>query len=248
MRSSNWIRLGGLALVVASLVLSGVFSVQAGPLGQQATAEASQEATTAPTEAATTPPTQAPTVKPTDTVEPTATAVPTEVTTAEPTEAPTQATTPAPVAAATKYPPCPGPATLGTEEATAAATANATAEATAAVFTPGYLGIAGETVDSCGTRVLELEQGGPADKAGLQVGDVIVAVNDKPYGSLDALRTLIESTAPDTQVNVVVKRAADELTISVVLGTRPAQTPPTVAPEATQESTAEPTANATAGQ
>jgi hypothetical protein len=44
MRSSNWIKLGGLVVIAASLVLSGVFDVQAGPLGQ-ATAAASQTAT-----------------------------------------------------------------------------------------------------------------------------------------------------------------------------------------------------------
>jgi S1-C subfamily serine protease len=243
MRSSNWIKLGGLAILAASLVLSGVFSVQAGPLGQ-ATAAASQAATVEPTQAATAEPTKVPTVEPTKapTVEPTQ----------APTVEPTKAATVEPTKAATKYPPCPGSSTMGTVEPTAAATTDATAAATQAEFTPGYLGIAGETVDSCGTKVIVVEPDGPADKAGLKLDDIVVAADNTAYGSVEAFSQFIKSNVPGTKVELVIKRGGDELTITVALGTRPAQTPPTVAPEATKvptaEPTSEPTAKATAGQ
>jgi S1-C subfamily serine protease len=134
---------------------------------------------------------------------------------------------------------------MGTVEPTAAATTNATAAATQAEFTPGYLGIAGESVDSCGTKVIQVEPSGPADKAGLKLDDIIVAANNTAYGSLEAFRKFIESSAAGAKVELVVKRGGDELTITVALGARPAQTPPTVVPEATKVPTAEPTAELT---
>ncbi len=150
---------------------------------------------------------------------------------------------------ATKYPPCPptedSEPLTATEEATAESTAQATAAATqdaSVEFAPGYLGIVGEDVADCGSRVIELVRGSPADQAGLQLGDVIVAADGAARRNLTALRNYILTRAAGETVVFVLKRAEAELEIAVVLGVRPRVTPPTVAPEV-----AEPTAEATQG-
>ncbi len=164
--------------------------------------------------------------------------------TAEPTVDATETESP-PNMQATKYPPCPPTS----EDEPLPATAEATAEATAAAtqdasveFAPAYLGIAGEDVADCGSRIIEVVSGSPADRAGLQLGDVIVAADGAPRRNLTALRNYILTRSAGETVVFVLKRDAAELEIAVVLGVRPRVTPPTVAPEAS-----EPTAEATQG-
>lgn len=217
MHSRNLLKLSAVCVVVAMLAVSvTVFNVQAGPMQ---TAEGTTEATAEATMAAT--------------------------------EAPTLESTP-PVSA-TLYPPCPPPVGVeytpeATMAATDAATASATTEATPAAteFVPGYLGVGGESVGNCGTLVVTLSPGAPAELAGIQVGDVIVAVDGMAYRSLETLRAYIISLAAGDRVEVVLKRGDEELTFTITLGQRPRQTPPTAAPEATTEATTEPTAEPTA--
>lgn len=228
MHSSSFVKISGIALVALMLVLGGMFNVQAGPLMQETPAAT----TAAPTEAATTAATVAETPAPT--------AAATEAPTVVATEAPTTAATLAATAAATKYPPCPGTfLDVGTPAPTEASTSAATAAATApAEFTPGYLGIAAETVDRCGARVTQLIAGSPADQAGLKLGDVIVAVNGNVVPDRDALRAFVLNNTAGTRFEVVVKRGAEELTLNGTLGRRAAVNPPVAeTPEATPAAT-----------
>lgn len=146
-----------------------------------------------------------------------------------------------------KFPPCPPadgaaatepPLPTETPRPTSASTAAATQEA---VFAPGYLGIAGESVGGCGTKVIEVRPDSPADKGGLKVDDVIVALNGKEMRGLNWLRSTVLKLAPGTEITLTVKRGEEELEIKVTLGERPAVTPPTAAPtkEATPEATKE---------
>lgn len=228
MKTLKMMRWGALALIAVALTLSGV----------PALATPNQQASATPTAAAT--------MEPTAEVTAEATAAPTMEATAEATVEPTaEATaeaTMAATAAATRFPPCPNPDAVSTEAPTAAATEAsteaATAEGTAAAtqpadFKPGYLGIAGETVDECGTKVTEVVTDSPAEKAGVLVDDVIVAVDNMALGSVDSLRAYITTREVGASIEVVLRREGEEVVITVTLGERPTITPPTVLPTAT---------------
>ncbi|GAB4547930.1 MAG: hypothetical protein OHK0023_10030 [Anaerolineae bacterium] len=153
----------------------------------------------------------------------------------------------APPSEATLYPPCPPEddtifptetsTAIPTRQPTVTGTLRPTATVTAAPtdFSPGYLGLAGETVapSNCGTLVVAVEEGSPAQEAGILVGDIIVAVDNQPRRGLDALRAYILRRSPGDTVIIVLKRDAEELTFRVQLGERPRRTPLTATPPAT---------------
>jgi len=63
-----------------------------------------------------------------------------------------------------------------------------------------------------------LVPGGPADRAGLQPGDVIVAIDGKPVTDSSELIVAIRSRSPGDTVTLTVRRDADERPIEVTLG------------------------------
>lgn len=170
---------------------------------------------------------------------------------AQPAQTPEATLESTPEPQATKFPPCP-PAddtegTRATEEPTLEATPEGTPTTTPTFdvrteFAPAYLGIAAEDAADCGSRVIEIISGSPADRAGFQLGDVIVAVDGVPRRNVFELRAYITSRAAGQRAVFVIKRDGQELEISVVLGLRPRITPPTVTPAS---SDAEPTPEAT---
>jgi putative serine protease PepD len=87
-----------------------------------------------------------------------------------------------------------------------------------------FLGVSTtETTDgSGGAQVVELVGGGPAERAGLVVGDLIVSFDGKPVSSADSLSALVQTRQPGDSVQVVVERNGSSRTIPVTLGTKPA--------------------------
>jgi S1-C subfamily serine protease len=75
---------------------------------------------------------------------------------------------------------------------------------------------------SGGAQVVQLVAGGPAQKGGLAVGDLIVTFDGKPVASADALSGLVQTRQPGDTVQVVVERNGSNRTVSVTLGTKPA--------------------------
>jgi S1-C subfamily serine protease len=75
---------------------------------------------------------------------------------------------------------------------------------------------------SGGAEVAQLVSGGPAQKAGLAVGDLIVTFDGKAVASADALSGLVQTRQPGDTVQVVVERNGSSRTVSVTLGTKPA--------------------------
>ncbi|MCD0448046.1 trypsin-like peptidase domain-containing protein [Actinocorallia sp. API 0066] len=73
-----------------------------------------------------------------------------------------------------------------------------------------------------GVQILDSPQGivkdGPADKAGLKPGDLILKVGDRAVTSTDALVAIISSHAPGDTVKVTYRRGGQETTIDVTLG------------------------------
>jgi putative serine protease PepD len=79
----------------------------------------------------------------------------------------------------------------------------------------------GVSLTSGTATVSEVRAGTPADKAGLQPGDVVTAIDGKSISGSVALQTAIDSHKPGDQVTVTYKRNGDEKTAKVTLGTRP---------------------------
>lgn len=89
----------------------------------------------------------------------------------------------------------------------------------------GYLGISltGRDDGGSGAVVTEIEQGSPADEAGLEVDDIILEINDQTITGQGALIGIIRDTAPGEKVSIVVERAGRRLTLSATLVARPAE-------------------------
>jgi len=75
--------------------------------------------------------------------------------------------------------------------------------------------------DVRGVIVGRVEEGGPADKAGLQQQDVIVSLNGEQIRNWDAFRTEIASKKPGDRIDLGVIRDMDEVELTVTLGERP---------------------------
>ncbi len=72
-----------------------------------------------------------------------------------------------------------------------------------------------------GALVGEVTPGSPAEKSGLQKGDIIVELNGKPIEDSNQLRMTISMMAPDAIANLKVLRNGSERDIAVKLGVLP---------------------------
>ena len=68
-----------------------------------------------------------------------------------------------------------------------------------------------------GVAIAEVEPNSPAQKAGLQVGDVITAVNGNPVTDVNQFRLQIAGMAPGTSVNLKIFRNGHEQNSTVTL-------------------------------
>ncbi|MEY2472772.1 MAG: hypothetical protein QOK28_2101 [Actinomycetota bacterium] len=87
----------------------------------------------------------------------------------------------------------------------------------------GYLGVRSSDPSdgSRGALVQSVESGSAADKAGIKVGDLIVAVDGKTVDGAAALGAAIQQHTPGTAAKVTFVRGGSEHTVSADLGTRP---------------------------
>lgn len=69
-----------------------------------------------------------------------------------------------------------------------------------------------------GARVEEVEKDSPAEKAGLQVGDVITAVGSTKLNANTSLADVIKTYKPGDKVELSVTRGAQTLKLTVELG------------------------------
>ena len=69
-----------------------------------------------------------------------------------------------------------------------------------------------------GAQVEEVTSGGPAEKAGLKVGDVITAVGGTKVDATHSLADLIQAKKPGDKVDLTLTRDGKEMTLSVTLG------------------------------
>ena len=83
----------------------------------------------------------------------------------------------------------------------------------------GFLGISGQnpTLGRAGALVISVVMGSPADSAGLETGDLIIAVDDAPILGMSELAARIRLSSPGTTLEVTVLRNGEQMTFTVVL-------------------------------
>ena len=74
--------------------------------------------------------------------------------------------------------------------------------------------------DARGALVSDVEPGGPADRAGVKQGDVVVEVNGKPVADANAMRNQIAGTKPGESVPIVLRRNGRTETVTARLTER----------------------------
>ena len=79
-------------------------------------------------------------------------------------------------------------------------------------------------VNAYGVYVVDVVQGGPADKAGLKAGDRIVSIDGTEIAQKDDLGTLIQQHAAGDTLSITVAREGQMQTVSLTLGEKNAQT------------------------
>jgi putative serine protease PepD len=85
-----------------------------------------------------------------------------------------------------------------------------------------YLGVSTEDVDAGnGAAIAEVRAGTPAERAGLEAGDVVTAIDGDEITSADELRRAIDAQEPGDEVELSVRRGDGTETVNVTLGTRP---------------------------
>ncbi len=95
--------------------------------------------------------------------------------------------------------------------------------------TRSYVGVGGQTVPvarrvarfhqlsvESGVLVVSLEQGGPAKKAGVRLGDRIVGFSGQPVGGIDALQLLLTELQVGVPTKITVLRLTEKLDFEVV--------------------------------
>lgn len=85
---------------------------------------------------------------------------------------------------------------------------------------------AGNQEQQRGALLASVEQGGPADQAGVREGDVVVAADGKQITSFDALLAYISYKQPGDQIQLTVLRNGKQQNFTVTLGARPKEVVP----------------------
>jgi serine protease Do len=96
----------------------------------------------------------------------------------------------------------------------------------------GYLGLGIQNVtpaladsfklsDNKGALVSEVVANGPAEKAGVEEGDVVVALNGQPVTDANSLTMAVSTIAPGTKVDLEVLRNGKKQQITAQTGERP---------------------------
>jgi putative serine protease PepD len=84
-----------------------------------------------------------------------------------------------------------------------------------------FLGLTTSAAPGGGAQVQQATAGGPAQRAGLEPGDIVTRVDGEDVQDPDDIATAIENDAPGDEIDVTVRRGGDERTVTVKLGERP---------------------------
>ncbi|MBZ4660213.1 MAG: DegQ family serine endoprotease, partial [Desulfacinum sp.] len=75
--------------------------------------------------------------------------------------------------------------------------------------------------DAKGVLISDVVEGSPADKAGLETGDIVVEFNGEPVENAHDLSRKVAATRPETTVKIGILRDGSRRTIKLQLGTMP---------------------------
>lgn len=82
----------------------------------------------------------------------------------------------------------------------------------------GFLGVyLGSDKVENGIKLGDVVEGGAAEKAGLQADDIITKINETTINDYDDLKTVLNDTKPNDEINVTYIRAGETQTVPVVL-------------------------------
>jgi S1-C subfamily serine protease len=100
----------------------------------------------------------------------------------------------------------------------------------------GYLGIAGQTVHfpraaaermglttPSGVQIVQSVPGGPAERAGILQGDVILSIDDRPAISVDDIYKVLDRLSIGRELKAKVLRRGDVLTLHLTVAEQPAR-------------------------
>ena len=73
-----------------------------------------------------------------------------------------------------------------------------------------------------GTLIAGVLRGGPADRAGVKPGDILLAINNKPVADSNTMLNLIAALEPGKNATLKMLRGRTELALQVNVGKRPA--------------------------
>ena len=76
-----------------------------------------------------------------------------------------------------------------------------------------------------GVLISQVERGGPADRAGVKLGDVLVAVNDAPVADSIGMLNLIAALSPGSRARLRLMRERGAIDVTVTVGRRPKPQP-----------------------
>lgn len=83
----------------------------------------------------------------------------------------------------------------------------------------GFFGV--QLVDNSGVNITRVEPGSPAEKAGIQFNDTILAIDTVKVPTVNEAREIIGRLRPGNVVTVEVRRGNQSLTLKVRVGARP---------------------------
>ncbi len=96
---------------------------------------------------------------------------------------------------------------------------------------PAFMGIQGEASDGA-AKLTSVTRDGPADKAGLQPGDIVIAMDGKPVASYSDLTAQISAHKSDDTAKIKFRRDDATSEVELTFGARPTGQGGTAAPPA----------------
>lgn len=97
-----------------------------------------------------------------------------------------------------------------------------------------WMGVVGQSLDpeaargenlsvTAGALLSDVQSGGPAEKAGLAKGDVIIKIDDKDIKTMEDVSSILSNRKPGDKVKVTYVRGSDTKEVEIELGTRPSR-------------------------
>ncbi|HVA47417.1 MAG TPA: PDZ domain-containing protein [Pirellulales bacterium] len=87
----------------------------------------------------------------------------------------------------------------------------------------GYLGVVADdpAAKGQGVELLEVHEGSPAEKSGLEAGDLVTKIGDKPVRTLDDFAAAVAGQPVGKTLRITIERHGKPQDIEVTLGPRP---------------------------